>query len=65
MNAREFAERMGVDYTTVARWLKRNLIPGAKKRRVGPYQIWDIPARALKMKRPKSGRKSARKGDKQ
>lgn len=65
MNAREFADRMKIDYTTVSRWLKRGLIPGAKKIKVGPYRIWEIPLEALKMNRPKSGRPAARKGKKQ
>lgn len=57
MTAVQFAKQMEVDYTTVMRWLKLKLVPGAvlEETPVGSY--WQIPQSALRMERPKAGRK--------
>ncbi len=56
MTAVAFAEAMDVNYTTVMRWLKSGLVPGAKTIEPVPgMTIWQIPEAALQMQRPKSG----------
>lgn len=61
MTARQFAEAMEVEYATVVRWLKKNLVPGAELREVMPgVKWWEIPYTALEMERPKAGRKKAK-----
>jgi hypothetical protein len=58
MTAVTFAEAMGVDYTTVMRWLRNKLVPGAEQIEPIPgMKIWQIPMSALQMERPKSGPK--------
>ncbi|NOT62805.1 MAG: hypothetical protein HOP19_21560 [Acidobacteria bacterium] len=58
MTAVAFAEAMDVDYTTVMRWLRNQLVPGAKQIEPIPgMTIWQIPEDALKLERPKSGPK--------
>ena len=58
MTAVAFAEAMDVDYTTVMRWLRNQLVPGAKQIEPIPgMTIWQIPENALQMERPKSGPK--------
>jgi predicted site-specific integrase-resolvase len=58
MNAKKFAEAMEVEYATVIRWLKAGLVPGAELREVMPgVKWWEIPYDALKMERPRAGRK--------
>jgi hypothetical protein len=56
MTATVFAKRMNVSYTTAIRWLKRDLVPGAKLR-YDPSRgnWWEIPESALKMERPRWG----------
>jgi predicted site-specific integrase-resolvase len=62
MTARIFAEEMDVDYSTVIRWLKQGLVPGAElKESEDRGKWWEIPQSALKMKTPKPGRKRAKK----
>jgi len=56
MTAVAFAETMDVNYTTVMRWLKAGLVPGATTIEPIPgMTIWQIPESAIKMQRPKSG----------
>src|SRR5215813_9485242 len=74
MTATVFAQEMGVDYSTVMRWLKRQLVPGAVLRESEERgKWWEIPEAALQMERPKWGgpkrsratkpaKKSAKKG---
>ena len=64
MTAVQFAKRMEVDYTTVMRWLKLKLVPGAilEETAIGTY--WQIPESSLNMERPKAGRKRGRTADK-
>jgi hypothetical protein len=58
MTAVTFAEAMDVDYTTVMRWLRNKLVPGAEQIEPIPgMKIWQIPSSALQMDRPKSGPK--------
>jgi predicted site-specific integrase-resolvase len=62
MNAKKFAEAMEVEYATVIRWLRTGLVPGAELKEVMPgVKWWEIPHDALKMERPKAGRKRAAK----
>lgn len=56
MNASEYAERKGIPYQTVARWLKQNLIPGVKTVDAGKIRVYLIPESALSFERPKIGR---------
>ena len=66
MTAGTFAREMGVNRRTVMRWLQQELVPGARLRVYGSgMKCWEIPARALKMKRQKPGPKprGARNGD--
>jgi len=56
MTATVFAERMGVNYSTVMRWLKRKLVPGAELQESPERgKWWEIPESALQMERPKWG----------
>jgi hypothetical protein len=68
MTAVEFAKAMDYDYSTVMRWLRRGLVPGAEFMRIsesGKFGIWRIPQEALKMEKPRLGRKKdAKKGAK-
>jgi len=60
MTAVEFANAIDYDYSTVMRWLKRGLVPGAEFMTIsesGNYGIWRIPESALKMEKPRLGRK--------
>lgn len=63
MSARKFAEAMDVNYTTVMRWLKDGLVPGAELKESGEIpgiKFWVIPAEAVSNKYewlPKAGRK--------
>lgn len=65
MTATAFAKEMRVDYSTVMRWLKRELVPGAvlmESPERGKW--WEIPESALEMERPKWGgpKKAKKKG---
>ena len=56
MTATVFAHEMGVDYSTVMRWLKRQIVPGAILRESPERgKWWEIPETALQMERPKWG----------
>ena len=58
MTAVEFAKAIDYDYTTIMRWLKRGLVPGAKFVEVsGNFGVWQIPQEALGMTPPRLGRK--------
>jgi predicted site-specific integrase-resolvase len=58
MNAKQFAEAMQVEYTTVIRWLKLGLVPGAQLREIAPgMKWWAIPYEALTMERLPAGRR--------
>jgi len=58
MTAVEFAQAIDYDYTTIMRWLKRGLVPGAKFVEVsGKFGVWQIPEEALNMTPPRLGRK--------
>ncbi len=57
MTATEFAQTMEYDYSTVMRWLRRGLVPGAKFVEIsGSFGVWQIPEEALKMEKPRTGR---------
>jgi len=65
MTASEFAERKGVPYPTVARWLRLKLIPGVRIKEFGKFKVYMIPEDALRtFDRPKIGRpkKASKKG---
>jgi hypothetical protein len=56
MTAVAFAEAMDVNYTTVMRWLRNGLVPGAERIEPVPgMKVWQIPESALEMKPPKPG----------
>lgn len=56
MTGTQFAEKMGVNYTTVVRWLKRKIVPGAELRESPTRgKWWEIPPEALQMERPRWG----------
>ena len=60
MTAVEFAKAMDYDYSTVMRWLRRGLVPGAEFMPVsesGKFGIWRIPQSALQMEKPRPGRR--------
>lgn len=58
MTAVEFAKAMDYDYTTIIRWLKKGLVPGAEFVEVsGKFGVWRIPQTALEMPIPRLGRK--------
>jgi hypothetical protein len=62
MTAVTFAEEMNVDYATVMRWLRRELVPGAELIEPVPgMKVWQIPESALQMQRPLPGRKRTKK----
>jgi hypothetical protein len=66
MTATVFAQEMGVDYSTVIRWLKRQIVPGAVLRESPERgKWWEIPETALQMERPKWGgpKKSTKKAE--
>lgn len=57
MTASEFAEKKGIPYQTVARWLRKKLIPGVKITQFGKFKVYMIPEEALNtVERPKIGR---------
>lgn len=53
----KFAGEMGVSYPTVMRWLRQKLVPGAQLEETLTGNVWQIPESALKMEKPKAGRK--------
>jgi hypothetical protein len=59
MTAVEFAKAMEYDYSTVMRWLKEGIVPGARFVEVsGNFGVWQIPESALKeIVLPRPGRK--------
>jgi hypothetical protein len=67
MTAVEFAKAIDYDYSTVMRWLRLGLVPGAEFMRIsesGKYGIWRIPEAALQMEKPRLGRKKESKKSK-
>jgi predicted site-specific integrase-resolvase len=63
MTAKQFAEKMNINYRTALRWLEVGLVPGAERKNSLIGEYWEIPAAALKMKRPKPGPKAKKSGD--
>jgi len=63
MTAVEFAKEMDYDYSTVMRWLKDGIVPGAEFVPIsGDFGVWQIPKSAItEIKLPRPGRKKARK----
>lgn len=57
MTARQFAEKMEVNYRTALNWLEAGLVPGAERRTSLIGEYWEIPDVALRMERPKPGPK--------
>jgi hypothetical protein len=56
MTAVAFANAMDVNYTTVMRWLRQGIVPGAERIEPVPgMRVWQIPESALQMKMPKPG----------
>ena len=61
MTARQFSERMEVNYRTVLNWLEEGLVPGAKRKSSPIGDYWEIPPAALNMERPRRGPKARKK----
>lgn len=63
MTAVEFAQAMDYDYSTVMRWLKDGIVPGAKFVEIsGQFGVWQIPESAMtEIKLPRPGRKKSTK----
>jgi hypothetical protein len=63
MTAVEFAQAMDYDYSTIMRWLREGIVPGAKFVEVsGNFGVWQIPQSALtEIKLPRPGRKKSAK----
>lgn len=58
MTAAEFARQMDYDYTTIMRWLRKGIVPGARREEVGEgLYLWRIPEAALEMRPPRLGRR--------
>lgn len=57
LTAKQFAERMGINYRTALNWLEDNLVPNAVRKESLVGSHWEIPLEALKMERPKPGPK--------
>jgi hypothetical protein len=59
MTAVDFAKAMDYDYSTIMRWLKDGIVPGAQFVEVsGNFGVWQIPHSAVtEMKVPRLGRK--------
>lgn len=56
MTAVAFAEAMDVNDTTVMRWLRNGIVPGAEQiEPVSSMKVWQISESALQMKLPKPG----------
>lgn len=55
MTSLDFAQKMGVSYHTVMRWLRMGIVPGATKNR----RDWEVPEEALSMEKPKAGPKTS------
>ena len=63
LTAKQFAERMEVNYRTALNWLEADLVPGAERKESLIGSHWEIPLDALKMERPKPGPKPATNGN--
>ncbi len=59
LTAKQFAERMAINYRTALNWLEADLVPGAVRKESLVGSHWEIPEAALKMERPKPGPKPA------
>jgi hypothetical protein len=57
LTAKQFAERMEINYRTALNWLEAELVPGAVRKESLVGSHWEIPVGALKMERPKPGPK--------
>jgi len=62
MTATEFAKAMDYDYSTVMRWLREGIVPGAEFVNIsGDFGVWQIPQSALtEIKLPRPGRKKTK-----
>lgn len=61
LTTREFADHFNVAYTTVMTWLKKGLIPDAKRVDAPRGPVWEIPATVTKtFSPPKIGRPRAK-----
>ena len=57
LTAKQFAERMDINYRTALNWLEAEIVPGAERKESLVGSHWEIPLDALKMERPKPGPK--------
>lgn len=53
LTTKKFAEAMQINYRTALRWLRDGEVPGARRIESLVGEHWEIPASALKMKRPR------------
>lgn len=63
LTTREFAEKTGVPYPTIARWAQTGVIPGADLDETPRGPVWLIPQKALETFenwRPQVGRPKKR-----
>jgi len=63
MTATEFAKAMDYDYSTIMRWLREGIVPGAEFVPIsGGFGVWQIPHSAItEIKPPRPGRKRGEK----
>ncbi len=61
MTAKQFAEKMEINYRTALRWLENGIVPGAERKNSPVGEFWEVPAAAVAMERPKAGRKAGAK----
>lgn len=59
LTARQFAEKMAINYRTALNWLEAGLVSGAVRRASLVGDHWEVPPDALNMERPKRGPKAA------
>lgn len=58
LTVKEFAGKMEIDRLTLLRWLKQGPVPDAQLMDTpAGISYWQIPEHALKMERPRAGRK--------
>ena len=57
MTAKQFAEKMGINYRTALRWLESGIVAGAERKKSPIGDYWEVPALAIETTRPKPGPK--------
>jgi excisionase family DNA binding protein len=63
LTTQEAAEQLGVNVTTIRRWIERKKIKGAKRVGQGAHSIWFIPKEAIEgLRRANSGKPPVSRG---